>query len=237
MNTPFGNADHDGRACDRHDVGAGAPDPGRRPLDARAASGRSRRFVGIELAGKVLGLVGCGNIGSIVAERALGPAHAGPRLRSLPAPTSGPRDLGVERVDLDELLARADVITLHAPLNDATRDLIDADAAGADQARRRASSTARAAGSWTRRRCRRPARPAMSPAPRSTSSPTEPPAATRCSSWRTWSRRRIWAPPPPRPRRTSPCQVAEQMADYLLTGAVMQRAQHARRSPPRRRRS
>ncbi len=83
------------------------------------------RFVGVELSGKILGLIGCGTIGSIVAERALGLkmrviAHD-PYLSPARA-----EDLGVEKVGLDTLFARADFISLHAPLTDETRNLIDA---------------------------------------------------------------------------------------------------------------
>ena len=84
-------------------------------------------FMGVELMGKTLGIVGCGNIGSVVADRARGlkmkviaydpflsPEHAA--------------DLGVEKVELDDLLARADIISLHTPLTDATRNILDAKA-------------------------------------------------------------------------------------------------------------
>jgi D-3-phosphoglycerate dehydrogenase / 2-oxoglutarate reductase len=85
------------------------------------------RFVGVELAGKVLGIVGCGNIGSIVADR----AH-GLKMRVIAydpfLSEERAKDLGVERVELDALLARADVITLHTPLTDSTRHMIDAKA-------------------------------------------------------------------------------------------------------------
>ena len=85
------------------------------------------RFVGVELAGKVLGIVGCGNIGSIVADR----AH-GLKMRVIAydpfLSDERAKDLGVERVELDALLARADIVTLHTPLTDTTRHMIDAKA-------------------------------------------------------------------------------------------------------------
>ena len=87
------------------------------------------RFMGVELFGKTLGVIGCGNIGAIVANRALGlkmrVVAYDPYLSPERAVT-----LGVEKVDLDELLGRADFITLHTPLTDATRNLIDARAIG-----------------------------------------------------------------------------------------------------------
>jgi D-3-phosphoglycerate dehydrogenase / 2-oxoglutarate reductase len=83
------------------------------------------RFMGVELTGKTLGIVGCGNIGSIVAERAHGLKMKviafDPFLSDERA-----RDLNVQKVDLDALLTRADIITLHTPLTDSTRNLIDA---------------------------------------------------------------------------------------------------------------
>jgi D-3-phosphoglycerate dehydrogenase len=83
------------------------------------------RFMGTELTGKVLGIVGCGNIGAIVAERALGL-----RMRVIAydpfLSAERARDIGVEIVPLDDLLARADFVTLHVPLTDTTRNIIDA---------------------------------------------------------------------------------------------------------------
>ena len=91
----------------------------------RAGKWEKSRFVGVELAGKTLGIVGCGNIGAIVADRAHGLKMKviayDPYLSEDRA-----RDLAVEKVDLAELLGRADFITLHTPLTDATRHMIDA---------------------------------------------------------------------------------------------------------------
>ena len=90
-----------------------------------AGKWEKERFVGVELAGKVLGIVGCGNIGSIVADR----AH-GLKMRVIAydpfLSEERAKDLGVERVDLDQLLARADIVTLHTPLTETTRHMIDA---------------------------------------------------------------------------------------------------------------
>ncbi|MCP4327791.1 MAG: phosphoglycerate dehydrogenase [Alphaproteobacteria bacterium] len=83
------------------------------------------RFVGVEVTGKTLGVIGCGNIGSIVADRA-----RGLKMRVLAYdPFLSPAratDLGVQRVELDELYAKADFITLHAPETDQTRHMINA---------------------------------------------------------------------------------------------------------------
>jgi len=93
----------------------------------QAGKWEKSRFMGVELTGKTLGIVGCGNIGSIVAERAHGLKMKviafDPYLSDERA-----RDLNVQKVTLDELLARADIITLHTPLTDGTRNLIDAKA-------------------------------------------------------------------------------------------------------------
>ena len=89
----------------------------------RAGRWEKNRFLGVELTGKTLGLIGCGNIGAIVANRAIG-LHMrvvayDPFLTEARAIA-----LGVEKVGLPELLARADVITLHTPLTDATRNIL-----------------------------------------------------------------------------------------------------------------
>ena len=91
----------------------------------RAGKWEKSRFMGVELTGKTLGVIGCGNIGAIVAERGLGL-----RMRVIAHdPYLSPeraRDLGVEKVELDILLARADFITLHVPMTEETRGMIDA---------------------------------------------------------------------------------------------------------------
>jgi D-3-phosphoglycerate dehydrogenase len=83
------------------------------------------RFMGVELTGKTLGLIGCGNVGSSVAERALGLRMKVVAYDPFLSPERA-RGLGVAKVTLDELLARADFVSLHTPLTDATRNLIDA---------------------------------------------------------------------------------------------------------------
>ena len=75
--------DHHGRARDHADAGARAPDPAGRRLDPGRQMGKEP-FMGVEITGKTLGVIGCGNIGSIVADRALGLQHARHRLRSVP---------------------------------------------------------------------------------------------------------------------------------------------------------
>jgi len=123
MNTPYGNtittAEH--AIAMLFAVARQIP-----AADASTQAGKweKSRFMGVELTGKTLGLVGCGNIGSIVADRALGL-----KMRVVafdPFLSEGrARDLGVEKVDLDTLLKRADFITLHTPMTDQTRGMID----------------------------------------------------------------------------------------------------------------
>jgi D-3-phosphoglycerate dehydrogenase len=87
-----------------------------------------QRFTGIELAGKTLGILGLGRIGRQVARRALG---LGMRVVAYDPFVAAERfrELGVESAaSLAEVYAAADVITLHLPLNEETRNLLDAEA-------------------------------------------------------------------------------------------------------------
>src|SRR3954471_16552321 len=124
MNTPFGNsittAEHAIAmlfACARQIPAA--------DQSTQAGKWEKSRFMGVEVTGKVLGIVGCGNIGSVVAGRALG---LGMRAIAFDPFLSEERasELGVEKVELDVLFRRADFITLHTPLTDKTRNIIDA---------------------------------------------------------------------------------------------------------------
>ena len=80
-------------------------------------------FMGVELTAKTLGLIGAGNIGSIVASRALGL-----KMKVIAYDPFLTEDraveMGVEKVDLDTLLSRADFVTLHTPLTDETRNIL-----------------------------------------------------------------------------------------------------------------
>lgn len=80
-------------------------------------------FMGVEVTGKTLGLIGAGNIGSIVASRAIGLRMKVVAFDPFLSPERAV-ELGVEKVELDELLARADFITLHTPLTDQTRNIL-----------------------------------------------------------------------------------------------------------------
>ena len=82
--------------------------------------------MGVELTAKTLGVIGCGNIGSIVADRALGLKMKVIAFDPFLTPERA-LELGVEKVELDELFRRADFITLHTPLTEKTRNIINAE--------------------------------------------------------------------------------------------------------------
>ena len=89
----------------------------------RAGKWEKNKFLGVEMFGKTLGIIGCGNIGSIVADRALGLRM---KVIAYDPYLSAERalDLGVGKVELEQLLRRADFVTLHTPLTDKTRNII-----------------------------------------------------------------------------------------------------------------
>ena len=93
----------------------------------KAGKWEKSRFMGTEITGKTLGLIGCGNIGTVVAERAQGLKMRVVGYDPYLSPENAKR-LGIEKLELDDLLKRADFITLHTPLTDATRKIICADA-------------------------------------------------------------------------------------------------------------
>jgi D-3-phosphoglycerate dehydrogenase len=126
MNTPFGNS----ITTAEHAIAlmfALARQLPAADRSTQAGKWEKARFMGVELTGKTLGVIGCGNIGSIVADRAIGIKM---KVIAYDPFLSAERAvaLGVEKAELDELFARADFITLHTPLTDATRNLIDAKA-------------------------------------------------------------------------------------------------------------
>ena len=125
MNAPFGNS----VTTAEHSIALLMALARQIPAADRSTRGgkwEKSHFMGVELAGKTLGLIGCGNIGSIVASRA-----QGLKMRVIVAdpflsPDRATR-LGVERLELDELLERADFISLHTPLTAGTRNILNAD--------------------------------------------------------------------------------------------------------------
>jgi D-3-phosphoglycerate dehydrogenase / 2-oxoglutarate reductase len=83
-------------------------------------------FMGVEVTGKTLGLIGAGNIGAIVASRALGLRMKVVAYDPFLTPERA-IEMGVEKAELDTLLAKADFITLHTPLTDQTRNILSRD--------------------------------------------------------------------------------------------------------------
>jgi D-3-phosphoglycerate dehydrogenase / 2-oxoglutarate reductase len=124
MNTPFGNSITTAEHAITLMLALARQIPA---ADASTQAGRweKNRFLGVEITNKTLGVVGCGNIGSIVADRARGLKMKVIAYDPYLSPERAV-DLGVEKVDLDDLLRRADFITLHTPLTEKTRNIIDA---------------------------------------------------------------------------------------------------------------
>ena len=125
MNTPFGNS----ITTAEHAIALMFALARQLPeADASTQAGKweKNRFMGVELTGKTLGLIGAGNIGGIVADRALGLRMKVIAYDPFLTPERAV-EMGVEKVDLDALLARADFITLHTPLTDQTRNILSRD--------------------------------------------------------------------------------------------------------------
>jgi len=126
MNTPFGNsittAEH--AIAMMFSVARQIPEAS---VSTHTGKWEKSRFMGVELYSKTLGVVGAGNIGSIVIDR----AH-GLKMKVIaydPFLSEERADkIGVEKVELDELLARSDFITFHVPLTDKTRNILSRDA-------------------------------------------------------------------------------------------------------------
>ncbi|MEC9266150.1 MAG: phosphoglycerate dehydrogenase [Pseudomonadota bacterium] len=126
MNTPFGNSITTAEHAIAMMMALARQIPAA-DASTRAGKWEKSKFMGVELFGKTLGLVGSGNIGSIVADRAQGLKMKVVAYDPFLSPERA-RELGVEKVGIDDLLARADFITIHTPLTDSTRNLLDAKA-------------------------------------------------------------------------------------------------------------
>ncbi len=124
MNTPFGNSITTAEHAITLMLALAREIP---QADASTQAGKweKNRFMGVEITGKTLGIIGCGNIGAIVADRAQGLKMKVIAFDPFLSPERA-KDIGVEKVELDDLLKRADFITLHTPLTDKTRNIIDA---------------------------------------------------------------------------------------------------------------
>ena len=123
MNTPFGNS----ITTAEHAIAmmfALAREIPQANESTHAGKWEKKRFMGVELYGKTLGVIGCGNIGSIVADRAVGlkmnVIAYDPFLTNDRAV-----EIGVEKVELEDLFKRADFITVHVPKNDKTANMIN----------------------------------------------------------------------------------------------------------------
>ncbi|MCB1680388.1 MAG: phosphoglycerate dehydrogenase [Rhodospirillales bacterium] len=125
MNTPFGNsittAEH--AIAMMFSLARQIPQAN---ASTHAGKWEKSKFMGTELYNKTLGVIGCGNIGSIVADRALGLKMKviafDPFLTVERA-----QDIGVEKVELEEIFKRSDFITIHVPKNDKTAHMINKD--------------------------------------------------------------------------------------------------------------
>jgi D-3-phosphoglycerate dehydrogenase len=126
MNTPLGNAITTAEhamammlALARHIPQANS--------STRAGKWEKSRFMGIELTGKLLGLIGAGNIGSIVARKAIG---YGLHVQAYDPYLTEERaaKLGIKKVDLDTLLSSSDIVSLHVPKTPETANIISASA-------------------------------------------------------------------------------------------------------------
>ncbi len=126
MNTPFGNAITTAEHAISMMMALARQIPSAN-TSTQAGKWEKTKYMGVELYGKTLGVIGCGNIGSIVADRALGL-----KMKVLAfdpfLSVDRARDLGVEKAELETIFTRADFITLHTPLTEHTKNIIDAKA-------------------------------------------------------------------------------------------------------------
>ena len=126
MNTPFGNsittAEH--AITLMMALARQIPEADR---STQAGKWEKSKFMGVEVTAKTLGVIGCGNIGAIVADRGIGLKMKVIAFDPFLSPDRA-MELGVEKVELEDLLRRSDFITLHTPLTDKTRNIIDAQA-------------------------------------------------------------------------------------------------------------
>ena len=122
MNTPFGNmittAEH--AIAMMFAVARQIPEAS---ASTHAGKWEKSKFMGVELTGKTLGVIGAGNIGGIVCDRARG-LHMKVIAYDPFLSDEKASKMHVEKVELEELLRRADFITLHVPLTDSTRNIL-----------------------------------------------------------------------------------------------------------------
>ena len=123
MNTPFGNSITTAEHAITLMLALARQIP-QADQSTQAGKWEKNRFMGVEITGKTLGIIGCGNIGSIVADRAHGLRMKVIAYDPFLSPERA-KDIGVEKVELDELFKRADFITLHTPLTEKTSNIVD----------------------------------------------------------------------------------------------------------------
>ncbi len=125
MNTPFGNATTTAEHAIAMMMSCARKIP-QANSSTHAGKWEKTKFTGVEITGKTLGLIGCGNIGSIVANRALGLKMKviafDPFLSEEKA-----KNIGVDKVSLDDIFSKSDFITLHTPLIEQTKNIVSSD--------------------------------------------------------------------------------------------------------------
>jgi len=129
MNTPFGNTITTAELAISHLLAAARKIP-QASASTKAGKWEKSRFMGMELTGKKAGVIGAGNIGSIVCDRLKG-LHMSVLVYDPFISDERADAMGVTKVDtVAELVEQIDVLTIHVPLLDATRNLIDAEMIG-----------------------------------------------------------------------------------------------------------
>ncbi len=123
MNTPYGNS----ITTAEHTISlmmSLARNISQADESTKSGKWEKSKFMGTELFGKTLGMIGCGNIGSLVAERSIGlkmnvivydPFVSQEQLKNI----------GAKKVELQEILNSADFITLHTPLTNETKGILN----------------------------------------------------------------------------------------------------------------
>jgi len=125
MNTPFGNS----ITTAEHAISlimAMARQIPQAVESTLAGRWEKSKFMGIEVMNKTLGIIGCGNIGAVVADRAQGLKMRVIAFDPYLSPEKA-EQLGIEKVSLDDLFGRADFISMHTPLTENTKNIINAD--------------------------------------------------------------------------------------------------------------
>ena len=129
MNTPFGNTITTAELAISHLLAAARQIP-QASASTKAGKWEKSRFMGMELTGKKAGVIGAGNIGAIVCDRLKG-LHMSVYVYDPFISDDRASSMGVIKVEsVAELVEMVDVLTIHVPLLDATRNLINAEMIG-----------------------------------------------------------------------------------------------------------